>query len=329
MSPGRRAGATVVVFAVVLGLSACGGSGPPDVAATVAGRRVPSADVERLTKLWMESQLRQQAERHAADAAQGHSSSAQPAEGQSLKRKQVARLVLGYLIRRSLLEELAADQGVQARDDPLAAAAASGAPEEELAAVGWGRSEIEGSFQAGQLSKALAERVFPDVAVSDAELRQRFEGRPEVFARSWRAQVKAARFDDAAPVAALQEAVRRGEAFEAAASRLGSRETLDLGMVNSVRPLPETIRAALEGLPSGGVSSAVAAAGGFVAFHVERREDLPALSLDQARGELRNLIADEKRQGLFEDWFDKQLRAAPVKVDGHYGNWDRAAVQVQ
>jgi hypothetical protein len=33
-------------------------------------------------------------------------------------------------------------------------------------------------------------------------------------------------------------------------------------------------------------------------------------------------VADEQRQSLFLEWFDKQLRIAKVRVDGHFGRWD-------
>ena len=40
-------------------------------------------------------------------------------------------------------------------------------------------------------------------------------------------------------------------------------------------------------------------------------------------------VADEERQGRFMEWFDSRLRAAKVRVDGHFGRWDsdRGVVQ--
>lgn len=40
-------------------------------------------------------------------------------------------------------------------------------------------------------------------------------------------------------------------------------------------------------------------------------------------------VADEERQGRFMEWFDGRLRAAKVRVDGHFGRWDSGRGVVQ
>jgi type IV pilus biogenesis protein CpaD/CtpE len=40
-------------------------------------------------------------------------------------------------------------------------------------------------------------------------------------------------------------------------------------------------------------------------------------------------VAEEQRQGRFLEWFDEQLRAAEVRVDGHFGRWDSGRGVVQ
>jgi hypothetical protein len=40
-------------------------------------------------------------------------------------------------------------------------------------------------------------------------------------------------------------------------------------------------------------------------------------------------VAAEERQSRFMDWFDEQLRAAKVRVDGHFGRWDSGRGVVQ
>lgn len=308
----------------VVSATACGKAGRPEVAALVDGQRIDARDVERLTARWMDSQLRRDAESHASRVARTQGGGEQASAGpqvERLDRREVGRLVLGYLIRRSFLQSLAERHGVHLDADPEAAAVAGAAPDDQLALAGWDRSEIEGSFEAGRLSKALAGQLFPDVTVSEAELRKRFDERPLVFGRSWRIKVLAASFDGPAPVAPLQEAVRRGEAFPDAARRLGTKENLDLGTVNSTRPLPEPIRAALGSLRPGAVSPSVVAGAGSVAFYAVSREDLPALSFDEAKPALNATLIDETRQDLFARWFDDQLHNAPVRVDDHYGHW--------
>ena len=40
-------------------------------------------------------------------------------------------------------------------------------------------------------------------------------------------------------------------------------------------------------------------------------------------------VAAEERQSRFMDWFDEQLRAAKVRVDGRFGRWDSVRGVVQ
>jgi len=40
-------------------------------------------------------------------------------------------------------------------------------------------------------------------------------------------------------------------------------------------------------------------------------------------------LADQRRQSLFQDWFDKQLRTARIRVDKRFGRWDAGRGVVQ
>ncbi len=40
-------------------------------------------------------------------------------------------------------------------------------------------------------------------------------------------------------------------------------------------------------------------------------------------------VPAEERQSSFMDWFDERLRAAKVRVDGHFGHWDSGRGVVQ
>jgi hypothetical protein len=162
----------LVIVAVLAG--GCSGSGAdPDVAAFVEGTEIPAAETAALLDGHLKAQLAQQ------DAApDGHA-----VEGD--RTETITSFVLLYQIKHALLRHLARETGV--------AAESGGTPEAE----------------AGRLSHAMAERLFPDVAAPPGEP-------PD----------KAAEFVDA------------------------------------------------------------------------------------------------QRQGLFTEWFDKQLRLADVRVDKHFGRWD-------
>jgi hypothetical protein len=161
----------LVIVAALAG--GCSGSGAdPDVAAVVEGTEIPTAETDALLDGHLKAQLAQQ------DEADGHA-----VDGD--RTETITSFVLLYQIKHVLLRHLAREMGVSAER--------GGTPEAE----------------AGRLSHAMAERLFPDVAAP--------HGKPAD---------KAAEFVDA------------------------------------------------------------------------------------------------QRQGLFSEWFDKQLRLADVRVDKHFGRWD-------
>ena len=70
---------------------------------------------------------------------------------------------------------------------------------------------------------------------------------------------------------------------------------------------------------AGRLSQAMAAAA------LPRRRRPPRASRADKAAEL----VDQQRQSLFQDWFDKQLRTARIRVDKHFGRWDAGRGVVQ
>ena len=294
--------ATAAVAAGVLA-AGCSGGPRPDVAAVVAGREIPAAEAETLADRYVSSQPGEQ----AAD---------------ELGRDEVTRLVLGYLIKMAYLEHLAADLGVDDRPSALEESAAAEVPAAEYQTAGWRPEDFDRSLRAGRLSKAIAEQVFPAVPVSEDELRARYEERAGALAQSWRAAVRMAYFTEEAQARELRARVGRGEPFAAAASALGAVEQGDLGLVTPASPLPEPLLDSIAGLAAGEASGPLSVGGLWGAALVEEREELPALSFEDVRGDLGRVVQDQRRQELFDVWFAKKLAAARVRVDGFYGKWD-------
>ena len=130
-SPGRRwlLGGLVVVAVLAGG---CSGSGAaPDVAALVEGTEIPASDTEAL----LDGHLKAEA---AEEDSHGHESDGERA-------KSATRFVLLYQIKHALLRHLAEEMRVSVE--------AGGNPEAE----------------AGRLSHATAQRLFPNVAAPDGE----------------------------------------------------------------------------------------------------------------------------------------------------------------
>jgi PPIC-type PPIASE domain len=304
----RRAVPLALVVAVVM--AGCGSDGPPKVAATVSGADIPSERVERLTGQWLKSQTAQALQNGASDAGQ-------------LDRKNASKQVLGFIIRSVFLEHMAAGMGIQDNPSALESVASEQVPAAEYESAGWSRTDLEQSLRDARLSKAIGEKVFPKVAVSDVELRQKYDRSKDFFSQTWQAQARVAYFDSADPAKTLKERRLTGDAFDAAAKELGARQAGSLGLVTPLTPLPQPVLDAVAGLAAGQTSDPVAGGGGYLVVVADQREQRAPTSFEEAKPALLKVLEDEQRQKLFYDWFNKRLAEAQVKIASHYGKWDR------
>ena len=302
-------GVRALALVVAAMMAACGGSdGPPAVAATVSGVDIASERVERLTSQWVKSETAQAAQSGAA--------------GGKLDRDVAAKQVLGFVIRSAFLEHLAAGMGIEDNPNALEALAPEQVPTAEFESAGWSKADLEQSLRDARLSKAIGEKVFPTVAVSDVELRQKYDRNKDFFNQTWRTQARVAYFDSAEPGRALKDRGLVGDAFDAAARELGAKQAGSLGLVTPITPLPQPVLAAVGGLAAGRTSDPVPAGSGYVVVVADTRDERPPMTFDDARPALLEVLEDEQRQKLFYDWFNKRLAEAAVKVSSYYGKWD-------
>ncbi|MDQ3944485.1 MAG: peptidylprolyl isomerase [Actinomycetota bacterium] len=303
-----RAGLLALIMVVVAG--GCGDDGPPKVAATVAGKDVSSERVERLTTQWVKSE--------SSQAVGG-------GKGAPMERKQAAKLVLGFIIRSLFLEHLAARMGIEDNPSELETLAPAEVPTAEFEAAGWSRADLEQSLRDARLSKAIGEKVFPKVAVSEVELRQKYDRSADFFQQTWRSQIRVAHFDSEAAARTLRGREVKGDAFDAAARELGARQVGSLGLVSPATPLPAPVLEAIAALQAGQMSDPIPGGGGFLVMVADSREDGAAITFEEAKPELTKVLEDEQRQRLFYDWFSKKLAEAEVDVADYYGTWDRSS----
>ena len=299
-----------LALAVAVVVAGCGSDGPPKVAAKVSGVDVTSERVERLTSQWVKAQTTQAMQQGAPDAGQ-------------LDRKLAAKQVLGFIIRSVFLEHMAGEMGIQDNPTALEALAPEQVPSAEYESAGWSRTDLEQSLRDARLSKAIGEKVFPKVAVSDVELRQKYDHNKDFFNQAWQTRARVAYFDTVDPAKALKERHLTGDAFDAAAKELGARQAGSLGLVTPLTPLPQTVLDAVAGLTTGQTSDPVASDSGYLVIVADSREDKAATTFEEAKPALVKVLEDDQRQKLFYDWFNKRLAEAPVKIDSHYGKWDR------
>jgi len=302
----------LLAVSVALTAAGCGKSKPPAVAAHVNGAPVPSADVERLTTQYI--------------SASAGSTGETPAEGAPLKplaKKTGRRYVLEYLIRLTLLRELAQDNGVSVEPDSLLDKAVGVAPDSEFAHSAYTRDDLRNGLMAGNLSKKLAEKLFPTVAVSDGDVEKHWETVRDRFKAGWSSTVRAAFLPTKAAAEELRQKVTAGAPFDDTANGLGAAKAGSMGQVTSAsEELSPELKNLIGTLHKGELSPPAKAADGYLVFLCEDRQDTPERSLADVRGQVLSAAQDQKRQRLFADWLDEREKKAAVKVASFYGKWN-------
>lgn len=291
----------VLLLAATVG-GACSDRGAPKIAATVDGRPIAAAEIRRLTDRYLQSQP-------GKDLAKEHG------------RREVEQLVLGFQIKQAYLEQVAASMGVEAEPDPDAEALTVLADTDAYRQAGYHADDFTAAQRAGRLSHAIAERVFPEVSLTEGDVRQAFDERAPTFGASWKLGGEMAILPSADAARALRTRVQSGEAFDTAATALQAAAATQVE-ITPLSPVPKTIIDAVSGLRPGQISDPIQSGDRWACFKVDHRQDTPRVTYEQVKDDLTRFLGDQRRQQLFSDWFDKKLTTAQVRVDGHFGRWD-------
>jgi parvulin-like peptidyl-prolyl isomerase len=278
------------------------------VAAVVDGVPVPSTTVEHLSDQYISAPP--PTDPNTGDTVE------------PLPRKEVRQLVLQYAIRLAYLEKIARDRKITASPNPLLEEVLKVASSQDFAGTGWTADDLRTGEFAGNLSKALAEQLFPKVAVAESDIREKYDSEKDTFQASWKASVRAAYFSNKEAADQLRQRVADKKPFDETARQLGGSQVGSMGTVSSSDALPPNVLGAIGALRPGQPSAPIEASGGWVVFYVDNRQDSPARTYQQVRAQLRQTLEDQKRQTMFSDWFDQQLKSAPVHVDSFYGSWN-------
>ena len=313
--PGGLHRPLIALLAVSLALAGagCGRSRPPATAATVNGHTVPSADVERLTTQYL----------GASQGATGQTL-AEGAPLKALSRKVGRRYVLEYLVRLTLLKQLAQDNGVPLESNDLLDKALGVAPDSEFSHSAYTREDLRNGMMAGSLSKKLAEKIFPNVAVSDSDVEKHWETVRDRFKAGWASTIRAAFLPSKAAALQLRDKVMAGAPFDDTANSLGAAKAGSMGQVTSAsEELSPELKNLIGTLHKGDLSPPAQAADGYLVFLCEDRQDTPQRTLADIRPQVLAAAQDQKRQRLFADWLDEREKKAAVKVASFYGKWNK------
>jgi hypothetical protein len=320
-SIGRALRGIGVAGALALTVSGCSmpfsSQGVPEVAATVQGMPISSKTVQDLYDKF-------------ATSDQGKSDM-DPTQQQGLvvSPKQIRQTALTYQIRVTFLEALAKLKGVTAQDTEEQKEIANElASAPSLQQGGYQASDLEIAKRAEVLSKAIAQKLLPDVIVNPAEIQDAYDQRQDLVAASFKSKVDVAFLDDQASADTLISRLNKKDDFFAITKDLGAKalqaQEVDVSPLSPVqKDFIDTVRGLKTGETSKALPYQVDDGSVYIVLHVAKREDLPKLTVAEATPELTKIVQDDKRYAFFQQWFDKQYREADIRVNKYYGKWNK------
>jgi parvulin-like peptidyl-prolyl isomerase len=299
----------VAVLAVAVLGAGCSGGGKPQVAAVVEGTKVSSSETETIVDAYLK---RQQV----------------APTGEDVPRDQIAKWVLEYQIRLTLVEHLASTLGVESEPESYYGAAADLIQPDKYGRIGQRREDFARELRAGKLSEAMAKKLYPTVSISDTAVQSEYERRGPLLDRHWKATATLARFGTEEAAKQLPAKVKAGEAFDVAAKALGADDVATSEINPVVAPLPAAVLDAVGQVAPGAVSEPIPSGMAWLVLRVEKRQEVPRLTIDDLRPELTDFLAERERHDKFQEWFQQKFTEAKVKVDSYYGKWDATSTVV-
>jgi len=303
-----RAPARVAALALVLvglGVACSGGSGPPTVAAHVGGETISSKKVSTLTSRY-------------AHTPQGRD----VVEKQG--KKELERLILGFEIRLAALNQAAKMVGIDMPESSSRQVLSELLQKDvrnSLQQAGYSMEDLETAAKGGWLSKAIAERLFPDVPITDKNLQDEFSDRQSEFKPSWKIEAEIAVFPKPDSAEKFKVGLKQGQPFKETAKSMGAEQTASV-MITPTSRLPRPIIDRVASLKEGELSEPIWSESKSFILQVVHRTDIPGRTFEQVKTELVADASDAKRNELFQKWFDARIRKTHIQVSPYYGTWD-------
>jgi len=301
----RTAGALAVML-LGLGVGCSGSGGAPTVAARVGSEKVSSKKIAALTGRY-------------AHTPQG----SDVVEKQG--RKELERLILGFRIRLSALNQAAKAVGIampeSSSNQLLSAMQGNPTYKDFLRQAGYSMEDLETAAKGGWLSKAVAERLFPDVPITDKSLQDQFSDRQAEFKQSWKIEAEIAVFPKPTSAEKFRASLKQGRPFEEMARSLGAEQAAPV-TITPTSPLPRPIIDKVAPLKEGELSEPIWSESKSFILQVVHRTEIPGRTFEQVKTELMADASDARRSELFQKSFDARIRSTHIQVSRYYGTWD-------
>lgn len=314
-----RGSALLAVLA--LSVSACGNIGSPDAAATVNDEDIARSTLEsRYETIADNPQFAQQLESDESGALQA----------------QIQAQILTELIEATLIEQGAAERGVEIDEDDIAEQRA------ELAEQLGGEEQLQQAIEQQGLSEddidtllrdltyrdAVTEDLVGDTEVTDEDVAEYFEENPEQFRTAQARHILVESEEEAQEVI---DRLESGEDFAAVAEEVSTDDGSaarggDLGEISPGDMVPAFEQAVFEEAEVGEVHGPVETQFGFHVIEVTERQE-PELA--EVEDEIRQQLASGEEFEAFDEWLAQRREQSEIEVNPEFGEWNAESGQVE
>ncbi len=316
----------LLVAAVAVLVAACGqitGAGDPDTAASVDGTVIPVSTLrERYDTAKTQPQVAQQLQ----------------ADSDGTYAEQVKAQILSQLVLSEILQQWAEELDITATDaeveqerkDLVAQLGGQKAFDQAVEQAGLTPAEVEDQLRQRVLQRKVAEEVGGDAEPSAEEIAKFYEeNRDSRFGE--RARARHILVKDRAKAEAIKRQLEGGADFaklaEAESTDSGSAaKGGDLGEFGRGQMVPE-FEKAIFGADKGEIVGPVKTEFGFHVIEVLGK--VPGKSLDQARDEIRQELAQGSEGEALQQALMERTKKVDVEVNPRFGTWDPAAGEVR
>ncbi|HUG87839.1 MAG TPA: peptidylprolyl isomerase [Actinomycetota bacterium] len=300
-----------LLAAAALALPACASFEP--AAAVVGSNRIENEDFVRLVDFVL-------ADPRFAEET--------PMADPDVQRQTLIRQVLTFLIQQEVIDEKAADEGIEVEREEVDAIleqqveqiGGQEALDEQLAESGATIEDVRGLIRAQAVRAQVAQAVVEEEVPED-QLRATYEERAREFTEVHASHILVGSAGEADRIA--EQATPRNFAQLARSSSEDQGSAQNGGDLGA-RPVSEYVdafaNAALE-IPQGEIGGPVQSEFGFHIILIHSRE---TISFEEARDRLLEELAPE----AFRGWMLERLRSLTVRVNPRYGTFDQETGEV-
>ena len=316
----------VLSAAAALAATGCGNLLDP-AAAVVGGKKITLDDVQEATDEYIST------DEYRIQAEQGDPGAIQRSFQQDFLAREIRRRILAPEAEARGIE--VTDQDVQdalkiIQNDPTYGGSRSKF-EEALKESGTTLAQLEQIIYDNEIEKAVKDDVTSDLAPTEEEIEQYYDGRPGDFS-----ETKAAHILLSDPGQAARVRRRLGRAskrelptlFASLAKALsGDAGTAPKGgAIGYLRQGQfEAFDDALKRVEEGKISGVIASESG---YHILLIQDRTPIPLDEVRDAISSRIAGNQRDKAWDRWLRDAYRDADVKVNPRFGELDPATQQI-